>query len=110
MSSFLFTIAVADDGGLGIHMPVLISFINVGERIPNSAEQFLLFGADVDENSGIVTIHFWEISLWPWSCDHARNYFEKKMYWLSNSYKKLTLIFLSYPFPCHGLSFGEEKK
>ena len=34
-------------------MPVLISSINVGERIANSAEQFL-FGADVDENFGIV--------------------------------------------------------
>ena len=39
-------------------MPVLISFINVGERILNSAEKFLLFGADVNENSGIVTIFF----------------------------------------------------
>ena len=39
-------------------MPVLFSFINVGERIPNSAEQFLLIGADVDENSGIGTIFF----------------------------------------------------
>ena len=37
-------------------MPVIISFINVGERIPNSAEQFLLFGADVNENSDMVTI------------------------------------------------------
>ena len=34
-------------------MPVLFSFINIWERIPNSAEQFLLFGADVDENSGM---------------------------------------------------------
>ena len=39
-------------------MSVLISFINVGERIPNSAEQLLLFGSDLDENSGIVTIFF----------------------------------------------------
>ena len=39
-------------------MCVLISFTNVGERIPNSAEQLLLFGADLDENSGIVTIFF----------------------------------------------------
>ena len=39
-------------------MPVLISFINDAERIPNSSEQFLLFGADVDENSVIVTIFF----------------------------------------------------
>ena len=39
-------------------MSVLISFIDVGERIPNSTEQFLLSGADVDEDSGIVTIFF----------------------------------------------------
>ena len=43
-------------------MPVLISFINVGERIENSVGQFL-FDADVDEKSGIVTIIFGEISL-----------------------------------------------
>ena len=56
MSSFLFAIAVGDDDAPGIGMFVLISFINVGERTANRAEQFLLFGADVDENSGIVTI------------------------------------------------------
>ena len=57
-SSFLFAIAVGDDGAPGIGMSVLISFINVGERIASKAEQFLLFGADVDENSYIVTIFF----------------------------------------------------
>ena len=57
-SSFLFAIAVGDDDAPGIGMFVLISFINVGERTANRAEQFLLFGADVDENSGIVTIFF----------------------------------------------------
>ena len=56
--SFLSAIAVGDDGAPGIGIPVLISFINVGERIANSAEQFLFFGADLDENSGIVTIFF----------------------------------------------------
>ena len=109
-SSFLFAIAVGDDSVPGIDMPVLISFINVRERIANSAEQFLLFGADVDKNSGIVTIFFWEISLWSWPCDHVRNSFEKKMFWLSNRYKKLTLVLLSYPVPCHGLWFGEKNK
>ena len=58
MSSFLFAIAVGDDDAPGIGMPVFISFINLGKRIPNSAEQFLLFGADVDGNSGIVTTFF----------------------------------------------------
>ena len=39
-------------------MSVLISFIYVEERIASSAEQFLLFGAHVDENSDTVTIFF----------------------------------------------------
>ena len=39
-------------------MSVHFSFINVGERIASSAEQFLLFGINVDENSDIVTIFF----------------------------------------------------
>ena len=55
-SSFLFAIAVGGDGAPGIGICVLISFINVEERIGNSAEQFLLSGADVDENSDIVRI------------------------------------------------------
>ena len=109
-SSFLFAIIVGDDDAPWIGMSVLISFINVGEWIADSAEQFLLFGKDVDENSGIVTIFFWEINLWPWPCDHARNYFGKKMFWLSNRYKKLTFIFLLYSVPCHGISFGEKNK
>ena len=57
-ASVLIAIAVWDDGAPGICMHVLIPFINVRDRILNSAEQFLLFGADVDENSGIVTIFF----------------------------------------------------
>ena len=57
-SSFLFEIAFGDDGAAGIGMSALISFINVGERIANSEEQFLLFGAYVDENSGIITIFY----------------------------------------------------
>ena len=37
-------------------MSILISLINVVERIASSAEQFLLFGEDVD--SDIVTVFF----------------------------------------------------
>ena len=66
-SSFLFAIAVGDDCVPGIAIPVLISFINVRERIAYSAEQFLLFDADVDKNSGIVTIFFeklvWDLDI-----------------------------------------------
>ena len=58
MSSFLFAVAVGDDGSPGIRMPVLTSFINVGERVPSRAEHFFFFGADVDENSSIVTNFF----------------------------------------------------
>ena len=57
-SSFLFAVAVGGDGAPGIGMPVFISFVNVAERIVSSVEQFLLFGADVDENSDIATIFF----------------------------------------------------
>ena len=39
-------------------MSALISLINVVERIASSAEQFLLFGEDVDGNSDIVTVFF----------------------------------------------------
>ena len=39
-----------------IGMSVLISFINVGERIASSADQFFLSGADVDQSFDIVTI------------------------------------------------------
>ena len=41
-------------------MSVLFSLINVVERIASSAEQFLLFGEDVDGSSDIVTIFFFE--------------------------------------------------
>ena len=39
-------------------MSVLISLINVVERITSSAEQFLLFGEDVDGNFNVATIFF----------------------------------------------------
>ena len=57
-SSFLFAIAVGGDVAPEIGISALLSFINVGERNAGSAKQFLLFGADIDENSDIVTIFF----------------------------------------------------
>ena len=65
-SSFSFAIAVGDDCVPGIGIPVLISFINVGERIAYNAGQFLFFDADVDKNSGIVTIFFEKLA---WDLD-----------------------------------------
>ena len=32
-------------------MTILVSFLNVGKRLPSSIEQFLLFGENVEENS-----------------------------------------------------------
>ena len=35
-------------------MPILVSFLNVGERLRNSKKQFFLFGGNVEENSDTV--------------------------------------------------------
>ena len=35
-------------------MTILVSFLNVGERLPSSKEQFFLFGGNVEENSDTV--------------------------------------------------------
>ena len=53
--SFLFAIAIGGNSAPGTGMSVLVSFLNVGQKIANSAEQFLLFGTDVEENLEIVT-------------------------------------------------------
>ena len=51
---FLFAIAIRGNRAPGIDMSVLVSFINVGERLPSSKEQFLLLRGDVDESSEVV--------------------------------------------------------
>ena len=53
--SFLFAIAIGGNSAPGTGMSVLVSFLNIGQKIANSAEQFLLFGTDVEENLEIVT-------------------------------------------------------
>ena len=49
-----FTINICGDGAPSTGMSVLVSFLNVGERIPSRGKQFLLFEADVEENLEIV--------------------------------------------------------
>ena len=49
-----FTINICGDGAPGTGMSVLVSFLNVGERIPSRGKQVLLFEADVEENLEIV--------------------------------------------------------
>ena len=56
--SLLFAIAIGGDGAPGTGISLLVSSFNVGERIASSAEQFVLFGADVEENSEIETKFF----------------------------------------------------
>ena len=53
-SSFLFAMAIGGDAAPGTGMAILISFLNVGERLPSSKEQFLLFGGDCEESSNVV--------------------------------------------------------
>ena len=43
---FLFAMAIRGDAAPGTGMAILVSFLNVGERLPSSKEQFLLFGGD----------------------------------------------------------------
>ena len=52
--SFLFALAIGGDWAQAVGMTILVSFLNVGERLPSSKEQFLLFGGDVEENSSVV--------------------------------------------------------
>ena len=53
--SFLFAMAIGSYGAPGTGMAILVSFLNVSERLPSSKEQFLLFGGAVEENSEIVS-------------------------------------------------------
>ena len=56
--SVLFVLAIGGDGAPQCGMSILLSFLNVGKRIASSDEQFLLFGADVAENSIYVAKFF----------------------------------------------------
>lgn len=45
---FILFIAIGGDGGPGSGLSYLISFLNVGERIVCSPENFLLFGGNIE--------------------------------------------------------------
>jgi len=49
--STLFNLAIGEDGAPATGCTFLVSFINVGQRIASSSENFLLFGGNVDESS-----------------------------------------------------------
>ena len=51
---FLFALAIGGDGAPAVGMTILVSCLIVGERLPSSKEQFLLFGGNVEENLDTV--------------------------------------------------------
>ena len=53
-SSFLFAMGIVGDAAPDTAMVLLASFLNVGERLPSSMEQFLFFGGDCEESSDVV--------------------------------------------------------
>ena len=52
-SSSLFAMAIGGDAVPATCMAILVSFLNVGERVPRNKEQFLLFGGDFEESSNV---------------------------------------------------------
>ena len=52
--SFLFALAIGGDWAPAVVMTILVSFLNVGERLPSSKEQFLLYGKNAEENSRVI--------------------------------------------------------
>ena len=52
--SFIFAMAFGGDGAPGSGLSFLLSFLNVGKRIMSSAENYLVFGANVDECSVVA--------------------------------------------------------
>ena len=52
--SFLFVLAIGGNGAPGSGTSFLVSFLNVAQRIASSAENFLLFGANVEETSRLI--------------------------------------------------------
>lgn len=53
-NSFLFLIAIGGDEAPGSGTSFLLSFLNVGYRIASSQENYIIFGANVKENSLVV--------------------------------------------------------
>ena len=78
--SLLFALAIGD-GAQAISMAILVFFLNVGERLPSSKEQFQLFGGNVDENFG-AAVKFLKILV------KDSKYSESKVFETENGVKK----------------------
>ena len=59
--SFHFVLLIGGDGAPGSGTAFLASFLNCGKRIASSAENFLLFGANVEETSDLVKLYLKEL-------------------------------------------------
>ena len=90
--SFLFAIAMGGDGAPGIGMSVLVSFINVGERLPSSKEQFLLLSGDVDEGSQVVQNSFKPLV-------KDLNYLESRVFEIDTDNEKKKVEFMMTELP-----------
>ena len=55
--SFVFILAIGADGAPICGTTVLVSFLNVGERLPSSMETWTLFGADCGETSPTISAY-----------------------------------------------------
>ena len=60
-NSTLFVIGLGGDGAPGVGTAILISFLNVANRIASSSENFLLFGANVGETASVVKRYIQEL-------------------------------------------------
>lgn len=59
--SILFAMALGGDGAPGTGTSILLSFLNVAHRIASSAENYLLFGANVSETATVVRRYIYDL-------------------------------------------------
>ena len=59
--SILFVMAIGGDGAPATGTAILVSFLNVANRIASSSENFLLFGANVPETATVVRHYIKEL-------------------------------------------------
>ena len=84
--SFLFALAIGGDGAPAVGMTISVSFLNVGERLPSSKDQFLLFGGNVEEN--LITAEKFSSLL-----VKDLKYLEIKVFEVENATKKVKVEF-----------------
>ena len=84
--SFLFALAIDGDAAPAVGMTIPVSFLNVGEMLPSSKKQFLLFEENVKENS-ITAENFLGLLV------NNLKYLESKVFEVENATKKVKVEF-----------------